>query len=180
MKHLYFVRHGLSEANQAGVWGGHFNAKLAPEGHDQAKAAGKKAREQGLVFDVVLSSPLDRAHYTAQHISHEVGYPISDIIVHDTLIERNFGELENTVNQQAVEAYIQSEANIDGYDGVERLVDMQMRAQEVLKYLHTLPQDTILVVSHGAFGRALRRAVNKEPLTVGLDPIPNAEIIKLI
>lgn len=180
MKHLYFVRHGLSEANKANIWSGATNHPLSTEGHEQAKIAGQKAREQGLVFDIVLSSPLDRAHHTAQHISQATGYPISDIVLHNHLVERNFGELENTHNLEAAAKYTQDEAAIDIYKDVERLVDMQWRAQELLKYLHTLPQDTVLVVAHGAFGRALRRAINKDPLNGPFVAIPNAEIIKLI
>ncbi|NBU34712.1 histidine phosphatase family protein [bacterium] len=180
MKHLYFVRHGLSEANKAGIWSGYFNTPLASEGHEQAKLAGKLAREQGLVFDIILSSPLDRAHHTAQHISHATGYPISDIVLYDNLIERNFGELENTQNKEAAAKYAQDESTIDAYNNVERLVDLQWRAKEVLKYLHTLPHDTVLVVAHGAFGRALRRAVNNDPLNSQFVAIQNAEIIKFI
>lgn len=180
MKNLYFVRHGLSEANKANVWSGHTNTPLAPEGHEQAKLAGQKAREQGLMFDIIVSSPLDRAHHTAQHIGLATGYPITDIVLHKGLVERNFGELENTYNKEAAAKYTQDEAAIDIYKDVERLVDMQWRAQELLKYLHTLPHDNVLVVAHGAFGRALRRAINKDPLNGPLVPIPNAEVIKLI
>lgn len=180
MKHLYFVRHGLSQANIDGMWSGHTNTPLSLEGHQQAKLAGQKAKSEGLVFDIVLSSPLDRAHHTAQHISDAVGYPISDIVLHEHLLERNFGELEGTINKEAGTKYTQYEGAIDSYNNVERLVDMQWRAQQTLKYLHSLPQDTVLVVAHGAFGRALRRAVNNEPLNVPIVHIPNAEIIKFI
>ncbi len=38
--------------------------------------------------------------------------------------------------------------------------------------------DRILVVSHGAFGRALRRAVQGRPITEPFEYIPNAEIIR--
>ena len=180
MKHLYFVRHGLSEANKKGVWSGSVNTPLSPEGHEQAKHAGQLAREQGIVFDVVLSSPLDRAHHTAQHISRETSYPIQDIILHKDLRERHFGVLEGTNSADVFEQYLKDEAAIDLYKDVERLVDMQWRAQQVLEYLHTLPHDTVLVVAHGAFGRALRRAINKDPLHERLQPIPNAQIIKFI
>ena len=182
MKHLYFIRHGLSEANKAGVWSGSLtDTPLAPEGHEQAKKAGANARANSLCFDIIISSPMDRAHQTAKHISNAVNYPHNNIILHDSFVERSFGELEGkTGNAELFAHYGQDESSIDIYNDVERLVDLQWRAQEALNYLHTLPQDTILVVSHGAFGRALRRAINKEPLNIPIDAIPNAEIIKLI
>ena len=101
-------------------------------------------------------------------------------MLHPDLIERHFGELEGTINKEAGAKYTQYEGAIDTFKDVERLVDMQWRAQQTLVYLHSLPQDTVLVVAHGAFGRALRRAVNNEPLNVPIVHIPNAEIIKFI
>jgi len=180
MKHLYFVRHGLSEANKASQWSGHTNTPLAPEGHEQAKLAGKQAREQGLVFDIVLSSPLDRAHHTAQHISREVGYPIEDIVLHDGLKERYFGELEGITDLEAIKKYIEDESSMDAYKDTERFVDMQWRAQQMVDYLHTLPHDTVLVVAHGSFGRALRRAIDKSPLNERGESLENAKIVKFI
>ena len=180
MKNLYFIRHGLSEGNKAGVWSGQTNTPLAPEGHEQAKQTGKKAKEDGIVFDVVISSPLDRAHVTAQHVSMAVGYPVDKIILHDDFVERSFGSLEGTTNKEASKLYEQDEAMIDAYEGVERLVDLQWRAQRALEYLHTLPHDNVLVVAHGAFGRALRRAINKEPLNGPIKRIGNGELVKFL
>jgi broad specificity phosphatase PhoE len=180
MKNLYFMRHGLSEGNKAGVWSGRFNTPLSSEGHEQAKTAGNKAKLDGLVFDVIISSPLDRAHVTAQHVSKAVGYPVEKIILHPDFVERSFGELEGTGDQTAMEAYRRDEALIDTYKGVERLVDLQWRAQRALEYLHSLPHDNVLVVAHGAFGRALRRAIEKEPLHTRVKRIPNGELIKFI
>ncbi len=182
MKNLYFIRHGLSEANKAGIWSGSLlNTPLAPEGHEQAKHAGANAYANGLSFDIIVSSPMDRAHQTAKHVSSAINYPHENIILHNSFIERSFGELEGKSGSAELSAdYGQDESSIDIYQDVERLVDLQWRAQEALNYLHTLPHDNVLVVAHGAFGRALRRAVNKEPLNTPIVPIPNAEIIKLI
>lgn len=44
---------------------------------------------------------------------------------------------------------------------------------------HHLEAETILVVSHGAFGRALRHHVKKDHPMSKYQPIPNAELIQL-
>ena len=180
MKHLYFVRHGQSELNAANRWGGVTDTPLTSEGHEQAKQTAAKAQKQGLSFDIIISSPLQRAHHTAQHIATAVNYPHKNIQLHEGFRERHFGELEGTPSNPAAKQYKIDEASIDHYKGVERLIDMQWRAQEMLDYLHSLPHDTVLVVAHGSFGRALRRAVEKTPIVERGKSIENAEIIKFI
>lgn len=180
MKHLYFLRHGLSEANKANIWSGSLDVALAPEGHEQAKASAAIAREQGLSFDVIISSPLQRAHHTAQYMAEAIGYPIDKIQIHADLVERDFGVLEGRQDPEITRKYIEDEMILESIDGAERLVDLQWRAQKVLDYLHSLPYDSILVVGHGNFARALRRAVNKEPLHERGERFEHAKIIKLL
>lgn len=181
MKHVYYIRHGLSEGNKAGVWSGRDNTPLAPEGLAQAKAAGEKARAEGLVFDVVISSPLDRAHHTAKHVAEATGYPLDNIVLLDDLIERGFGELERTVRDPAVgEAYQNDERYIERFKNVEPLADVHERAKRVVEYIKSRQEDTILIAGHGAFGRAIRRVINEQPLHIKGESIPNAEIFKLI
>lgn len=68
---LYFLRHGIA-------------ADTAPDGHDASRALTKEGiakmksaarglRKLGLKVDVLLSSPLTRAHETAQIAAHELG-----------------------------------------------------------------------------------------------------------
>ena len=143
--------------------------------------AAQKAKQEGVKFDLIISSPLDRAYDTAQYIAKAQGYPINNIVVNDQLMERSFGSLENTSNPTVSAMYRKDETSIDHIDGVEKLADLQARAQNVLRYIHSLPQERILIVAHGAFGRALRRAVSNEP--VAKKPVvslPHAEIIKFI
>ena len=180
MKHLYFVRHGLSEANVARQWSGHTDHPLTLEGHEQAKKTAHAIKQQGLNFDIIVSSPLQRAHHTAKHIATAVSYPHENIVLHDGFKERYFGELEGKHDLESLNAYLLDETALDKYKDAERFVDMQWRAQEMIDYLHTLPHDTVLVVAHGSFGRALQRAVNKAPLHERGKSIDNAELVKFI
>ena len=180
MKQIYFVRHGESELNKAGKWAGTTNTPLTPKGRQQAKTAGQLAKQQGLEFDLILSSPLERAHHTAQHIAAEVGYPNDKIILEPKLIERHYGELENKDHLSIVGAKnLMDERHIEKY-GAEKLDDLQKRADDILSYLNELPHKRILVVGHGASGRALWRAANKLPVHTRHKKYANAEIERLI
>jgi probable phosphoglycerate mutase len=180
MKRLYFIRHGLSEFNKLHKWSGTSDTPLAPEGHNQAKAAGRNASEQGLAFDVVISSPLQRAHDTAKHVAHSVGYPTEEIILSDAVIERHYGALEGKRALREGVKYYLDESSIDHIENIETLEQLQVRADQFLQYLHSLDHDSILVVSHGAFGRALWRAVHKKPLTYRHKRFENAKLERFI
>lgn len=180
MKHLYFIRHGESEFNKSRIWSGSTDVPLTAAGQAQAKLAGQKLKRRGVAIDAIISSPLERAHQTAKLVATETGYPPNKIQLHDLLIERNYGELEGNKNLVAATKYVVDESAIDSYAGVESLADLQQRAEQVLQYLHSLPHDSILIVGHGASGRALRRAINKEPLSRRGKSMPNAEVLKLI
>jgi broad specificity phosphatase PhoE len=180
MKNLYFSRHGQSVNNIKNQWSGSTNTPLTDEGHDQAKIAGKKAADEGLQFDLIISSPLERAHHTAQHIATAVGYPHDKIVLDDRVIERHFGELENTANPKAVALRAIGERKIEIFNGVETVDELQKRLDDFYAYLHDLPHENILVVAHGASGRALYRTVKNLPVNHHSTRFKNAEIHKFI
>lgn len=173
----------MSEFNKANKWAGSSDTPLAPEGHDQAKQAGREAKKKGLAFDLIVSSPLQRAHQTAKHIANQLDYPHEKILIHDLFSERSFGELEGQKSHKdffKTTKYIIDESAIDNYDGVEPLDQLHERAKKAYEYLNNLPHDTILVVGHGASGRALWRVVSGKPASVKNVRYNNAEIVKFI
>lgn len=180
MKRLYFVRHGESEFNKAHKWTGSTDSPLTDKGHAQAKKAGQNLREQGLEVDIILTSPLTRAHQTAHHIASALEYPLENIKVHPSLIERNFGDLEGRKDLVTATRYLLDESAIDDFPNVESLEALQKRADQILEELHNLPHETVLVVGHGAFGRALRRSITKKPLHVRGKTFSNAEAARLL
>lgn len=135
--------------------------------------------QQGLNFDIIISSPLLRAYDTACHIAKEFEYPAEKIITNDLFKERCYGILDGTNHGDTMAKYILDETSIDDYEGVESLVEIQERAGKAWAYLQNLPQDSVLLVSHGAFGRALRRAIRNEPLNVIGRHYKNAEIERI-
>ena len=181
MKKLYYIRHGQSHTNLNGQWGGQVDTPLTDEGREQAKAAGKSIQEQGLSIDVIVRSPLQRAHHTAKHIADHIGYPHEKIVLHDVFKERNYGIMDGKVmDPEIIALYKTNEALIDHIEGVEKLADFQKRADQAFEYLQSLPHETVLVVAHGGFGRALWRATTNTPLHVRGEYHPNAQLTRLL
>lgn len=160
MKKLYFIRHGLSELNVKGLYAGITDTPLTEEGRAQAKKTGQQAKEMNLRIDVIISSPLSRALETAQILAKEVNYPESKIIVDKRVIERNFGALEGKPwSPNHTDEYKQQMGGLMGGESEEALV---ARVRSALDWIESLSHDNILVVSHGATGRALRSLVRHD------------------
>lgn len=177
MKKLYFIRHGLSEANKAGIWSGQSETDLSSEGRAQAKAAGLKAKD--LAIDLIVSSPLGRARQTAEIIAGEIGYPKKKIVFSDLLKERSWGDLEGTPHSSA------DGLDLDSVPNVETAPALLARAEQALKYLESLPAEHILVVSHGTIGRALRHHIIEDMPFINKSGVPgvvlpNGEVIQWI
>lgn len=172
MKRLYFVRHGLSVMNKQGLWSGQIETPLAEEGRKQAADAGVAAKE--LAIEHVVSSPFSRAYDTAKIIAEVIDYPTERIQLNQLLIERGLGTLEGQPWNPSI--------NIDDTDGIETLDMLFERVRRAFEFLQTIPADNVLVVSHGATGRALRHVISPELPFGGLDaePFPNGKIVRLI
>ena len=181
MKTLYFIRHGQTDTNIAGLLSGHIEAILTDDGKAQASAAGKELKAKHQHIDLIICSPLKRAYETACLIATELEYPIRRIEKNPLFMERSFGVLEGT----SAEKFFKSGGykELDSVQGAESVASLQKRAEKALEYIKTLPDENILIVGHGASGRALRRVVNGEPPTneyIGeLKMINNSEILEL-
>lgn len=152
MKKLYFARHGQTKLNLAGKISGRTETDLTDEGRVQAKLAGQKAKK--LQIDLIVCSPMSRAVETAQIIAKEVGIDPKKVVQQKLVIERDFGELEGKPYAPDI--------NLDGISDLEAIDDLIHRAKLALNWLQARPEDNILVVSHGSFGRALRSLIREE------------------
>ncbi|MFD3403834.1 histidine phosphatase family protein [Kribbella sp. NPDC058693] len=83
---VFLVRHGETEWSRSGRHTSVTDLPLTPEG--ERVAAGLKERLAGESFDLVLTSPRQRARRTAEL----AGYP--DAVVDDDLVEWNYGDYE--------------------------------------------------------------------------------------
>jgi broad specificity phosphatase PhoE len=181
MNRLFYVRHGQTEMNASGHFSGQTETPLTKAGRQQAQQTGKDAKEKLPKLDLIICSPYERAVHTAEIIAKEVDYSPLKIEKNPQFIERTYGVLEGTPGKPWYDSHHRRE--LDEVEGAETVEQLQARAQKALEYLQTRKEENILVVGHGTFGRAFKRAVNKHPHTheyEQFEMIDNAAILELI
>src|SRR6185295_1415887 len=90
---LVLVRHGQSEWNLKNLFTGWRDVDLTEAGVAEARAAGRKLKAQGIVFDVAYTSALKRASRTLDLMLTEMGQTSVPIIADQALNERDYGDL---------------------------------------------------------------------------------------
>jgi broad specificity phosphatase PhoE len=161
MKRLFVIRHAESELNVAGLFAGHTETPLTANGRQQALEAGLKIKQDYPKIDLIVSSPLSRTYDTAKIIAQQIGYPGTNIMLSDLLIERNFGIIEGTSYDEFWKTHVHED--IDKLVGAETVEQLHQRAIKALNYLKSQSANNILVVTHGAMARALNRVVQNLP-----------------
>ena len=170
MKHLYFVRHGLSEMNKKGLFSGRTETPLATEGIEQSRTSGRELSKAGI--DCIVTSPMKRTVDTANIIAAEIGFDPKAILVSELFMERDLGPLEG-------QPYV-PDMDFATVAGVESDTAILKRGRQALDYLEMLPHDNVLVISHGALGRALRHVVHPDQPFHGSDRFENGQVVQLL
>ena len=181
MKKLFYVRHGETQMNVAGLLSGQIETQLTEKGIGQAKAAGLELKLRQSRVDLIVCSPYERTYETAKLIANEIGYPIDKIQKSNRFIERNFGVLEGTSGKKFLDKHEYREFN--DVEGSETIEELQIRAEQAFKWLKSLDQENILVVGHGAFARSIKRVTQGLPHTheYKVDTsIGNATVVELV
>lgn len=151
MKTIYFVRHALTEANVAGIAaGGEFETELTKEGRSQAKRAGQDLKDKQI--QLIVCSPLIRTVDTAKIIAKEIGYDYREIVTNPLFIERKLGIYSGRPHTEYREAGMSGMLD----KSVESTEALFERVAEGLQWLQTFDAQNIVVVSHGATGKAVR------------------------
>lgn len=155
-KVIYFVRHGQSNDNALPVFQS-TDSPLSKNGQAQAKQIANRVSK--LSFDSLISSPLLRAKETAEAISQAAG---KEIEVSSLLVERIKpktinGKSWDDPKASAVWREWEKSLFTPGLrieDG-ENYDDIVKRAELALDYLLNLPEQTLVVVTHGYFLRTI-------------------------
>ena len=168
MKQLYFIRHGQSELNLLGIVTGSIDSPLTDTGRLQAKLAAADIKNLGV--DLIVTSNLSRARETAKIIAIVFGYNASDVISDELFTVQACGSFEGMV--------CATPPCLVDCPGAETDDQLMLRARKGLDYLKTLQADTILLVSHGAYSRALRATVHSEAITA--EEPDNAKVVQFI
>ena len=88
---VFAVRHGKTEWNADSRIQGRSDLPLNELGRRQALETAMKLSDLDADIDLIITSPLSRALETAEIIA---GHIHADIVLHDGLVERDFGDFE--------------------------------------------------------------------------------------
>ena len=178
---LVLLRHGQSEWNLKNLFTGWKDPNLTDRGVEEARAAGRCLKAQGLTFDRAFTSNLIRAKRTLQLALAELGTPGLDIISDRALNERDYGVLCGLNKDDAMRRWGDEQVELwrRSYDvrppGGESLKDTVARVlpyycQKILPTV--LSGQRVIVAAHGNSLRALVMVLD------GLTPetIPEVEL----
>jgi broad specificity phosphatase PhoE len=98
--HVVIIRHGQSQGNAEGRFGGHTDTPLSPRGRRQAEATARALAAEK--FDAIYTSDLPRAIETAAPLARLTGAPLETT---DALRERSVGVMEGLTFEEAAEQH---------------------------------------------------------------------------
>ena len=162
MQTIYVVRHGETEWNRAGRWQGRKDSPLTPLGEAQARQVGALLRE--LIPDPdacsMVVSPLGRTARTAAIVSESMEIDIARFAIDPMVREQSGGDWEGLTGDEIAALdpdgwrRFQADSWSHGWPGGETHDELAQRARQWLDLVADL--QTILLISHGGFGRMLR------------------------
>jgi probable phosphoglycerate mutase len=144
---VYLARHGETEWALSGQHTGLTDIPLTPRGERNAVRLGE--RLQGIAFDHVFTSPLQRARRTCELAGFGARCQVDP-----ELVEWNYGAYEGRKTAEIRAERPDWDVFRDGCPGGEQVADISARADRVLARLRAL-KGNVLVFSSGHFLRVL-------------------------
>ena len=167
MATLVLMRHGESEWNAKNLFTGFKDVDLSEKGVQEAIDAGRELKEKCIEFDVVFTSTLIRAIRTTEIALTEAGQGdlIADMIKHDDLRERDYGDLTGLNKDETRAKYGDDQVHIwrrsydvppPGGESLEMVVENRVRPYYEAHIKPLLDQGkTVLMGAHGNTLRAM-------------------------
>jgi 2,3-bisphosphoglycerate-dependent phosphoglycerate mutase len=164
MNYLVLLRHGESEWNKENKFTGFTDVDLSDNGKEEAKQAGKSLKSQGIKFDAVFTSTLKRAYNTASLALNEAGQGDIELVKHDDLRERDYGDLTGLNKDEMRKKFGDEQVHIwrRSYDvrppGGESLKDVVDRVRPYFnQHIKPLLEQgkNVAMVCHGNTNRAM-------------------------
>lgn len=154
---IYFIRHGQTNWNAQQLIQGQTNIPLNDVGIAQAQQMAQSL--QGITFDKVFCSPLDRALQTCKAV-----VDADQITIDNRLIERDFGEFEGQSLQLMLTHGFWNATFPQNYDHAESLFDAINRVYSFLdEILQNYPHKNVLIVAHGGVGMIVQSYFHGKP-----------------
>lgn len=166
--HLGLLRHGQTDWNIDLRLQGSSDIPLNQTGIRQAQLAADHLLASD--WDLVLASPLSRAHDTAKTVASALGL---EIVIIPELIERSFGVAEGMSHSEWRNLY-ESHSEIPGLESLE---DLRIRSINLLDQLaNVYDGKRILAVSHGALIRKLMKIISADKYPLDGDRLGNVSL----
>ncbi|NNG05943.1 MAG: histidine phosphatase family protein [Inquilinus sp.] len=186
MQTIYVIRHGETEWNRAGRMQGGLDSPLTARGEDQARRVG--ALLGSLVEDLgaarLLASPLGRTRHTAALIADALGVAPDRFESDPEVVEIGWGAWEGMTHLEIADAapeewvHFRADRWHRAPPGGESYAAMSERARRWLDKVTGEP--VVVLISHGAFGRALRgRYAGLSPAETLAQKAPNDTLWRL-
>lgn len=175
---IYFVRHGQSEANAAGIIAGSDNPALTESGINQAQKTGVELINHDI--QLVVCSPYLRAQQTAEIIAGEIGLSLEQIKVIDEFRERYLGEKEGKPKDKESEWFFvaDTEANIEPR---QELLDRVAKGFKKLLEMKPITGN-VLIAGHAISGFYLIQAAKGNLTTDSMEDfheMSNADYVEI-
>lgn len=147
---IYLMRHGETDLNRGIRLQGSTDAPLNEKGMQQAIAAGERIREKGLVFDHIITSPLQRAVRTAELAT---GLDRSGFEVEPRVREMDYGPYDGKkilrLNLKVL-SFLRAPHRKPTPPGIESVDAVYERVADFLNEMRQrTDHDAVLVVTHG-------------------------------
>jgi len=166
---IYLVRHGETSWNKEGRLQGRSNTQLNEFGKKLARITGEALKD--VPFDVVYTSPLDRAVETAEIIKGDRQIPF---FKDERILEMCFGdgegadipEAKNNPENPLYNFLKCPEGYVPPCNG-ETFEEMYARSKDFIENVLLMAEEkyeNVLVVAHGALNRSILSQVGNIPL----------------
>ena len=163
---ILFIRHGVTDWNQARRFQGQIDIELNDEGRLQAQRTGRRLASMPIA--AVYSSDLSRARQTAEPIARALGL---ELRLEPGLRERSYGMFEgrthDDLSRDHPEAYSRWRARDPAFElpgGGESLLALRERVREqMMRLVGRHAGEMVAAVTHGGVLDTIYRIAANEP-----------------
>jgi len=180
---FWLIRHGQTDWNLENRFQGSTDTHLNAEGMRQAETAAE--RLDGAAPTVIYSSPLLRAHTTAQIIASALNLPIiTDVRLQEIALGDWEGQLGEDLHRLYPEQFEARRRDTTGFRSPngESLQEVAARAGALLDEIcASRPEDEVVIVSHGVTLGVIHCLLEGIPIDQAYQNIPdNASPLSLV
>ncbi len=165
---ITFVRHGESVGNAENRFQGQSDYPLSEKGRQQARALAEVWFAEGINFDTVIASPLERARETAEIISARLG--LSAVELDPIWLERDNGK-RSGMTWDEVQKHYPDPPFVNPYEKIGETGEgdwaLYLRGGQAVQGLLLRKPGRYLISSHGAILNMVFYAI------LGIAPQPN-------